>query len=130
MFVKNIFRHIWPIIMKYKWSFFLTFVFYALRVLLDSVLKTVYFKKIIDVISGISYGSPVIGTRLYYLVFVSILILIGGFSFSRLGAWAIVHFQSNLMRELSDYSFQKMIKNSYHFFSNRFVGSLVTKSRR
>jgi ATP-binding cassette subfamily B protein len=34
------------------------------------------------------------------------------------------------MRELSNYSFERIIKNSYHFFSNRFVGSLVTKSRR
>lgn len=116
--------------MKYKWSFYLTFVFYAFRVFFDSVLKAVYFKKIIDVISGPSLPKEIFTSQLIYLVVINILILIGGYAFSRLGAWVIVYFQSNLMRELSDYSFGKIIKNSYGFFSNRFTGSLVTKSRR
>lgn len=116
--------------MKYKWSFYLTFIFYAIRVFFDSILKAVYFKKIIDIISGHSLGSGVVAPQLFFLVFINILILVGGYAFSRLGAWTIVYFQSNMMRELSDYSFGKIIKNSYHFFSNRFTGSLVTKSRR
>lgn len=130
MFVKKIFRHIWPQIMKYKWSFYLTFLFYALRIFFDSVLKAIYFKKIIDVISIPSIIKGSVAQELIYLVVINFLILVGGYIFSRLGAWTIVYFQSNLMRELSDYSFGKIITNSYNFFSNRFVGSLVTKSRR
>lgn len=65
-----------------------------------------------------------------HLVMINIIIMIGGQLFSRLTAWTIVYFQSNMMRELADFSFSKIIKNSYSFFSNRFVGSLVTKSRR
>ncbi len=130
MFVKNVFRHLWPQIMKYKWSFYLTFVFYGLRVFFISVLKVVYFKKIIDIISDSSFDKQVIASQLIYLVIINILIILGDYVFSRLGAWTIVYFQSNVMRELADYSFGKIINNSYHFFSNRFVGSLVTKSRR
>ncbi len=130
MFVKKIFRHIWPQIMKYKWSFFLTFVFYGSRVILISVLKAVYFKKIIDVISGPTLARGVVASELMYLVVINILIILGDYICSRLGAWTIVYFQSNLMREFSNYSFGKIINNSYNFFSNRFVGSLVTKSRR
>ncbi len=130
MFIKRVFRHIWPQIMKYKWSFFLTFVFYACRMLLSSVLQPTYFKKIIDVISSTSVTREAMTSGLMSLFAVSVIILIAGFIFSRLGAWTMVYFQSNLMRELSDYSFGKIIKNSYNFFSNRFVGSLVTRSRR
>lgn len=116
--------------MKYKWSFYLTFVFYGLRIFFISVLKAVYFKKIIDVISGPTLVRGVVANELMYLVFINILIIFGDFVCSRLGALSIVYFQSNAMRELSDYSFEKIIKNSYNFFSNRFTGSLVTKSRR
>jgi ABC-type multidrug transport system fused ATPase/permease subunit len=116
--------------MKYKWSFYLTFVFYAFRIFFDSVLKAVYFKKIIDVISTPSVIKGNVGHELIYLVVINFLILVGGYVSSRFGAWCIVYFQTNLMRELSDYSFGKIINNSYNFFSNRFVGSLVTKSRR
>jgi ABC-type multidrug transport system fused ATPase/permease subunit len=105
-------------------------VFYAFRIFFDFVLKAVYFKKIIDVISTPSVVKGLVAHELIYLVAINFLILLGGYIFSRLGAWAIVYFQSNLMRELSDYSFGKIINNSYNFFSNRFVGSLVTKSRR
>lgn len=130
MFVKKIFWHIWPQIMKYKWSFYLTFVFYGFRVLLISVLKAFYFKKIIDIISEPILSRETVAHELFYLVLINILIVLGDYVSSRLGAFTIVYFQSNLMRELSDYSFGNIIKNSYNFFSNRFVGSLVTKSRR
>lgn len=130
MFAKNIFRHIWPQIKKYKWSFYLTFLFYGLRVFFDSVLKAIYFKKIVDIISANSLPREVFASQLIYLVIINILILLGGYFFSRIGSWAIVYFQSNVMRELTDYSFGKIIENSYGFFSNRFTGSLVTKSRR
>ena len=130
MFVKKIFRHIWPQIMKYKWSFFLAFLFYAFRIFFDSILKTFYFKKIIDVISTPSIIKGFVAHELIYLVIITFFILLGGYICSRFGAWCMVYFQSNLMRELADYSFGKIINNSYNFFSNRFVGSLVAKSRR
>lgn len=130
MFAKKIFRHIWPLIMKYKWSFYFTFLFWAFRVFFVFVLQSAYFKKIIDVISNSSLPREIIAPKLFYLVIMSILIIIGGHIFARLGAITMTYFQSNAMRELADYSFKKIIKNSYNFFSNRFIGSLVTKSRR
>lgn len=130
MFAKKIFRHIWPQMMKYKWSFYLTFVFFTLRLFFTSVLSVVFFKKIVDIISNSTFSKEVAAPILIYLVVINILIMIGGNLFSRLGASVIIYFQSNVMRELSDYSFANIIKNSYGFFSNRFTGSLVTKSRR
>jgi len=127
LFLK-IFQYLWPQIRKYKWSFYLTFIFWSFRVFFVFVLQAVYFKKIIDVISGPSH--EVVASQLIHLVIINIIILITAYLFSRLGSWSVVYFQSNMMRELSNYSFSKIIQNSYSFFSNRFVGSLVTKSRR
>lgn len=130
MIAKKIFRHIWPLIMKYKWSFYLTFLFWAFRVFFVFVLQSAYFKKIVDVVSNSSLPREIIAPQLFHLVIMSILIIAGGHIFARLGAWMMIYFQSNTMREMADYSFKKIIKNSYNFFSNRFIGSLVTKSRR
>ena len=116
--------------MKYKWSFFIAFLLYALRIFFDSVLKTIYFKKIIDVISTPSVVKGLVAPELTHLVVATFFILLGGYICSRFGAWCMVYFQSNIMRELANYSFGNIINNSYNFFSNRFVGSLVTKSRR
>ena len=102
MFVKKIFKHVWPQIMKYKWSFYLTFAFYGLRVFLISVLKAFYFKKIIDIISGPVFSRNAVASELIYLVVINILILLGDYACSRLGAWAIVYFQSNVMKRLYD----------------------------
>ena len=130
MFVKRIFRHIWPQIMKYKWSFYLAFLFYAGRFFLISVIGTLYFKKIIDIVSSSGVSRATIGPELMHLVSISIVIIIANYLCSRAGAYCMVYCQSNLLRELANYSFAKFTNNSYTFFSNRFTGSLVTKSRR
>lgn len=130
MFIKRIFRHIWPQIMKYKWSFYLAFLFYGLRFFLISVLSTFYFKKIIDIISDPYVSRQAISTELLHLVTINIIILVGTSICSRIGSYCMVYSQSNILRELANYSFAKFTNNSYTFFSNRFTGSLVTKSRR
>ena len=126
----NISKYLWPQIRKHKWSFYLGFVFYATRVFFAYILSVVYFKKIIDIISEPSLPRELLISPLIHLVIINILIMTGGNIFARLTAWSVVYFQSNTMKELSDYSFGKIINNSYNFFSNRFIGSLVTKSRR
>lgn len=97
---------------------------------MSSVLLAVYFKKIIDLISNPNLIKTDISGELMHLVFINIGIIVLNYTFSRIGAFSIVYFQSNLIRELANYAFKNITSNSYAFFSNRFVGSLVTKSRR
>lgn len=130
MFVKKIFQHVWPHIMKYKWSFYFTFVFFTLRLFFASVLSVIFFKKIVDIMSDPSIVREGVASELIFLVFVNISIIVAANICSRLGAASIVYFQNNVLKELSDYSFRKIIENSYGFFSNRFTGSLVTKAKR
>lgn len=104
--------------------------FYGLRFFLSSVLLAVYFKKIIDVISDPYVSRAAMSGQLMKLVFINILIIVGNYLCSRAGAFSIVYFQTNLIRELANYTFKNISANSYTFFSNRFVGSLITKSRR
>lgn len=108
----------------------MAFFFYGLRFFLSSVLLAVYFKKIIDLISNPYISRSAMTSELMGLVFINILIIFGNYLLSRAGAYSIVYFQTNLIRELANYSFVNITNNSYSFFSNRFVGSLVTKSRR
>ncbi len=130
MFFKRAFKHIWPQIMKYKWSFYLTFFFYGIRFFSLAVLGSLYFKKIIDVLSDASVPRSDLAQVLMPLVWINIGILALNYISSRAGAYFVVYFQSNMIRELADYAFDKFTENTYTFFSNRFTGSLVTKSRR
>ncbi|MDQ5954843.1 MAG: ATP-binding cassette, subfamily bacterial [Patescibacteria group bacterium] len=130
MLLKKIFRHVWPIIMQYKWSFFLTFIFFAGSVVFDYIIKTLYLKKIIDVISGSDLPRVALADTLFGLVGMTALTLGIAFIFSRLGNWSQNYFRNNALRELSNYSFQKITNHSHNFFTNHFTGGLVTKSKR
>jgi len=115
---------------KYKWSFYLTFVFYTARIFFAYILSVIYFKKIIDIISNSDIPKEALIYPLMHLVIINIIIFFLGQIFARTTSWSLVYFQSNVMRELSNFSFGKIVNNSYGFFTNNFVGSLVTKSRR
>jgi ATP-binding cassette subfamily B protein len=40
------------------------------------------------------------------------------------------YFQSKVIKRLYDFSFSKILKHSYGFFSNNFSGSIIAKSKR
>ncbi len=130
MFLKRAFKHLWPHILLYKWSFSLTFFFYGIRFFVISVLGSLYFKKIIDVLSDPSVTRGELAGVLWPLVWINIGIIIINYLSSRAGSYSVVYFQSNIIRELTNYVFKKFTSKTYTFFSNRFTGSLVTKSRR
>lgn len=130
MFIRKIFRHIWPIILQYKWSLLGGFIFSALAVFFDYSLKSFYLKKIIDVVSGDYEFRSDLSSSLMHLVWLTTLALIMTFIFNRLFSWANCYFKNNVMRELSNYSFNKITNHSYGFFTNHFTGGLVSKSKR
>ena len=47
----------------------------------------------------------------------------------RIGEYAMTFSQNNIMRELSNYSLEKLSGHSYEFFTNNFAGGLVAKSK-
>lgn len=129
MSFERVFHYYWPQVKKYKWSFGAVFLFYGLGVFLAYILTPVLYKKIIDLISvsGLEFVEV---KELYFFVFlVAAVTIIYNIAF-RVGDYTIVHFQSKALREISNDTFNRLLKHSYRFFSNNFSGSLVAKAKR
>lgn len=126
----SILKYIWPQIRKYRFAFFLVLFVFAVRSILDAVLRPYLFKKIIDVISTPDVVRESVASSVFYLVFVligvSALVHIAG----RLSKYLHLNFEINMARDLRNFCFQKIQSHSQSFFVNTFSGSLVTKSRR
>jgi ATP-binding cassette subfamily B protein len=125
----RIFHYYWQQIRKYKWFCFLTFLAYGLAVAVSSILNPFLYKKIIDLVSG-TVPSPILrGDLFYYLFLVAIVVLSYNILF-RIGDYLSSYFQSNVMREIHNDTFGRLMNHSYRFFSSNFSGSLVSKAKR
>ena len=115
---------------KYRASFFAILLFFSIRIIFSAILGPLYFKKIIDILSNPSVNHTLISHDLSRLVFIVIGLNLTAIISARFFAFLHVAFQINIVRELRNFTFQKIESNSQTFFSNTFAGSLVTKSRR
>lgn len=126
---KNIFRHIWPHINKYKFSFYFLFISQTCRVFTSVLLPPIILKKILDLLSSGGDRVQSSGLLLHY-VFLLSAVVVFGYIMSRVSGSMTTYFQSNVMRDLHNYAFEKLTKHSYNFFTNQFSGGLVSKAKR
>lgn len=125
----KILKYILPHVKKHKTSCIAVFTGYGVGVLLDNILKPYLYKNIIDELS--SGKSPdVILQNVMSIVFLIIGVIILHNIGYRLGDYANSFFQSKVMKELHDQTFNRLLKHSYNFFSNSFSGGLVAKAKR
>jgi len=124
------FKYLWPQIRKYKFSFYTLFFTQAVRVLTSVVLPPIILKKIIDYISAAGPDHSMYSDQLFHYIFLLCSIIVFGYCMNRITGYATTYFQSNVMRDLHNYTFEKLTKHSYNFFSNQFVGGLVAKAKR
>ena len=115
---------------KFKGAFYVIIVFFSIRIIFGSIFVPFYFKKIIDLLSLPGINHALVSDDLFKLVFISISFNIVGILLARTGKFIYLDFVVNVTRELRNFMFQKIEKNSATFFANTFAGSLVTKSRR
>ena len=94
------------------------------------ILPPLLLQKIIDLLSGAGVDRIVYTQELTYLIFLMSMSLVAGFVLGRIGGFTTTYFQSNTIRELHNYAFEKLTKHSYSFFTNQFSGSLVSKAKR
>ncbi len=128
--LKNTFSYIKPIVMRYKWQFYGIFVLHAVRIILAAVVTPIFYKRIIDIISQDGVDRAVLSSPLYQsIIFISILFPVAWF-FGRATQYMISKFQSSVIKDLHDFSFEKMHGHSYMFFADHFSGALVNKSRK
>lgn len=125
---RTIFSYYWKQAKKYPKTGMLVFVLYGIGIVLTDTLSPLVYKEIIDVLSGgVESGIEKTLTLLVgLLVGMSLLYNIA----FRLADYCMVYFQSNVLKNIADYTFQELHKHSYTFFSNNFSGSLVTKAKR
>jgi len=124
-----IFKHIWPHIKKYKFSFYLLFFTQTVRVFTSVIIPPIILRKILDLLSN-SPDSTGTAESLFYYVFLFSLVIVFGYLMNRITGYATVYFQSNVIRDLHNYVFEKLTKHSYNFFTNQFAGGLVSKAKR
>ncbi len=126
----KIFKYVWPQMRKYRVAFFCILIIFSTRVVFDVILRPLYFKKIIDLLSRGSSSNSLLAHDLYHLIFLIIGINLIVFALARSIKFVYFNFEINVIKELRNFAFQKLEKQSHTFFANTFAGSLVTKSRR
>lgn len=118
-----------PHIRKHWLSFSLVFIGYGIGICFDIIIKPYIYKEIIDAFSAGQTSQVVINQVLHLVLTLFVVILLYNTGY-RLGDYTNSYFQSKVMKELNDSAFKKILKHSYHFFTNNFSGSLVAKVRR
>jgi ABC-type multidrug transport system fused ATPase/permease subunit len=86
-------------------------------------------KKIIDLISG-AVPNDILRDQLFHYIF---LVTVAVFVYQilyRIGDYLISYYEANVIREIHNDTFARLMNHSYKFFSNNFSGSLVSKSKR
>lgn len=128
---KTTLGYYWKFGKNYKKSYFLKFFAMSISTLTGFVLVPFFFKKLIDIMTEANSLN-----KMDY--WPDLLIIFGFFIaahfatvlFRRIFDFAHIYFQVSLLRDLEKFCFEKLQDHSYDFFSNNFVGSLVSKVHR
>jgi ATP-binding cassette subfamily B protein len=126
----KIFKYIWPQIRKHKGAFLGIIFFFGVRVFIDFIIIPIYFKKFIDLLSTSGLDRTILSTQIFYIVFWMMAFHFLVAFTARTRGFLYIGFMVNMIRDLRNFTFQKIEQNSQTFFANTFAGSLVTKSRR
>lgn len=118
-----------PHIKKYWVSLSLVFIGYGAGILFSLIFKPYIYKEIVDVLISSGPRDQILAQALHLggIIVISIVIYTLGY---RIGEYASSYFQSNVMKELYNSTFKRLLKHSYSFFTNNFSGSIVAKSKR
>jgi ATP-binding cassette subfamily B protein len=125
----RILYYIWPHIRKYKINCYLLFFWYAVGIVFDSIINPYLYKEIFDTLS--SGGNPdiILPKVIHFGLFIVVSVIVYNIGY-RMGDFTNSYIQSNIMKELHNSAFERLLKHSYNFFSNNFSGSIVAKAKR
>ncbi len=124
---KLILKYYWKFLRKYSLSQVFILIFFGLGTIGGNIILPVIYKQIIDAVSlGVESGLQ----KIYFLLGSLIFIIVSYNFFYRVGDYLMISIQSRIIKELQDFSLERLQKQSYSFFSNAFVGGLVAKTKR
>lgn len=118
-------------IRNYKWSLVAILIGITIGVIFGSILNPLLYREIIDLITEFdgSDRSEVLKPALAILLIIFIVDLIQDVGW-RMAQFFNSHFQTSIMRDIANDCFRRLHNHSLSFFSNNFIGSLVTKTKR
>lgn len=129
MSFRRIFFYYWQQIRNYKFYFYFLILVYSLGVIGANVLSPFLYKNVVDIISNTSPSVELLPALMQALLLIALNIFAFNV-FYRTGDVVIVYFQANVIRDIYNCTFEKLLNQSYTFFSNAFSGGLVAKSKR
>lgn len=127
----KIFKYVWPQVKKNQGLFFVLIVLYFFRIVIDFTIIPLFFKKIVDLFSnfnGLDFNK--IKPQAFSVFYIIVGLHVSIFVVARAVRFGYYNFIAKTRKNLRDFTFQKIQKQSYSFFFNTYSGSLVTKSRR
>jgi ATP-binding cassette subfamily B protein len=129
MSIRRIFYYYWIHARHHKVSMFVVLFFYAIAITLSDVVMPWVYREIVDVIS--STTTPQDSADQIMHIFSILVAVIASYTFIyRIADYAIMHFESNVIRRLAAFSLDRVLPHSYDFFANQFGGALVAKTKR
>ena len=124
---KLIFNYYWQFLRKRISVQVLILIGYTVGIIGTTVAIPLIYKEIIN---SVSVPSPEAFDRLSMLVvYLAIAVLVYNFTFLT-SDYFFIKLHSRILKELHDFTLEKLQKHSYAFFSNTFVGGMVAKSKR
>ncbi len=125
--IKEVFNHYWRFVRKRIFSQIVVLLGYGISVICTTAIVPLIYKEIIDTVSlGRGSAEERLGELLIFLALIIIIYNI----FFKLADYILITSQSKIIKELYDYSLEKLQKHSYDFFTNAFVGGIVAKTKR
>ena len=98
--------------------------------LINSSVTPLFYKQIIDITSTATSPEVVSSKLITIALTLAAALTLSNVFLRRMGSYATMTFESNVMRDLADASFDRLRQYSYTFFSNEFAGALVAKQGR
>src|SRR3989344_2687674 len=130
MSFRRVFHYFWQIISKYKIAFFSQFFFTSGRIVFSNIIIGYIYKNIIDTLNNSDLTTE---TRYHLSIFFLISLTVSfatSMIMSRYADFVLFRFISRVIKDVYDFSFQKLSMHSYNFYINSFVGSIVAKVKR
>lgn len=119
----------WEHIKPYRLMFFAMLIFVSGAIIIN-LLTPIFFKQFFDTLAASSTNVDETGKELIKILFIILGLSMGSWLLFRAAGLLHANFQSRAVRDLLDSNFEYLHKHSYHFFVNRFVGSLVRQINR
>lgn len=127
---RRIFYYFWTLIRRYKIAFFSQFFFSSGRVIFSNIAIGYIYKNIVDTLNQSILTVQTRYDIILFFIFSLGLCFTTSMVMSRYNDLVQFRFVSRMIKDIYDFSFEKLSRHSYGFFINTFAGSLVAKVKR